>query len=282
MLSLGISAQTIYEGTIGFSEQKDSAAIKAFAIDQDGTLATIAIRSAEQAKISVLKDGASLPANLIAVDNISRLTLLKTNETGAAAGTLPEIGSTTQLLTGDSIYVEKAGGKQASFAGWQKTFGGFLPFALMRLHYEGETPAPGTPLYDKDGKLVAIAHEKIQSALNANAGYALPIEVLERVKKGAKDESIMSRSWVGLLMEAENSIPVVSSIRPDSPAAKAGLQMGDILLKVGDRSIPDYASAVNAFYYLVANEPTTFEVLRGTEKKSVTVTSVVQPVLTSP
>jgi putative serine protease PepD len=45
---------------------------------------------------------------------------------------------------------------------------------------------------------------------------------------------------------------VVRSVRPDSPAAKAGIAAGDIVTKVGDKTVEDYQTLVTE---LVAAKP---------------------------
>ena len=71
--------------------------------------------------------------------------------------------------------------------------------------------------------------------------------------------------------------PIIESVRPGSPAQKAGLQNGDVILSIGIRKVSDYAEVVDAFFYLIAGKPQVFKVLRGTEVKDITVTPEVSP-----
>ena len=57
--------------------------------------------------------------------------------------------------------------------------------------------------------------------------------------------------------------PSLVRIEPGSPAERAGLLAGDVLLQVGSRKVSDYAEVVDAFYYLVAGEGAVVRVLRG-------------------
>ncbi len=65
--------------------------------------------------------------------------------------------------------------------------------------------------------------------------------------------------YLGVYLDPERSEAVVVEVIPDSPAAAAGLRVGDVLLAVGDRPTPDRESFVTA---LGANSPGMTVVLR--------------------
>ena len=71
--------------------------------------------------------------------------------------------------------------------------------------------------------------------------------------------------------------PIVESVRPASPAQKAGLKNGDVILSIGGLPVSEYAEVVDAFYYLIAGEKKKFKVLRGTEIKEFEVIPEVSP-----
>ena len=128
-----------------------------------------------------------------------------------------------------------------------------------------------------EGELVAVCH---QAAPDFGRGtYALPVEVIGRVEKDLKARGRVVRCWIGIVMEVKHAVPSIMTVRPESPAATAGVKKGDILLSVGDHKVRTYADAVNAFYYLVSGEETTVEVLRGTERLTMKVVPEMSPVL---
>lgn len=55
--------------------------------------------------------------------------------------------------------------------------------------------------------------------------------------------------WLGIYLANDRDEPVVSEVIPESPAAKAGLQIGDVLLAVGEKGTPtrdDFVAAIRA------------------------------------
>ena len=147
-----------------------------------------------------------------------------------------------------------------------------LPFAYLRVHKVDAALSSGTLLYDEGGKALAfyyVDHDEEQ-----NQGYVVPVQAVERAYADYKKNITISRAWAGLIISSSGTVPEVVSVRPDSPAAKAGIVSGDILTKVGKRSISSYLEAVNAFYYLIPNIEETFTMLRDGKEQSFSVTPI--------
>ena len=60
---------------------------------------------------------------------------------------------------------------------------------------------------------------------------------------------------------------IVDDVKPDGPAAAAGLQMQDIILTADDRRIETLPSLSSALYLHRIDQVVKLEVLRGNEKK---------------
>lgn len=192
-------------------------------------------------------------------------------------GKAVQLGDSRSLNAGDKLYTSDAKEKVAAcFLGREgRKDGRVLPLGYLRLNYSEDYNESGGYLYNESGELVAVSYKR--DPMVKNLGYAVPAEAMKRVASDYEKNGKLSRCWVGLVIDSSNSIPEVTSIRPDSPAKKAGLQRGDILIRVGGRSIKTYLNAVDAFYYLVANQEEEFEVIRGTE----VITVKMLPVATS-
>jgi S1-C subfamily serine protease len=225
--------------------------------DDAGLFVTVGIVGADASKVKVGEQ----EFKLVAQDPQSRITLLKSE----AAGKAPTFGDSTSLHPGTALYrnrhkqgsVSRVISREASFHGQQ------LPLSFFRVHYTGSIPVPGQPLYDEDGELVAIAH---QPSPDFGAGtYALPIEAIARSLTDYRANGSIRRCWLGLHLDHLAPLPAVVGLRPKSPAALAGLQKGDILVSLGEKKITTYASAVDAFYYLIPGQEIECKFLRGTK-----------------
>jgi len=65
---------------------------------------------------------------------------------------------------------------------------------------------------------------------------------------------------------------VVRSVRPDSPAAAAGLQTGDKILKVGDKQVEGYQTLIEAIGASKPGDKLKLSVKRGEESMEVEAT----------
>ena len=141
----------------------------------------------------------------------------------------------------------------------EKIGGKYLPFTLLKLAYDGAPPKPGTPLLDAAGKVAAVAHE----ATGGKGGYAVPVEVLHRVLDAAEQGRGVERAWLGLKLHPGKNLPQVTQTVAGSPANRAGLQAGDVITEIGGLKVGDYGDAVNAFFLLRPDQPTSLKVKRG-------------------
>ncbi|MDP0491351.1 MAG: S1C family serine protease [Verrucomicrobiota bacterium JB023] len=218
---------------------------------------------------------------LVAHDPVSRLSLLRVPlETGESTRA-EELGSTLNLEEGAVLLTSLEGGEEASrLVSRESTYKGKpLPLELMRVHHPPEIDVRmGAPLYDAAGRLLGISYRRAQEF--GNGTFVFPAEAIERVWRGSRKNEIVERSWFGVELLATDPMPVVQGVLQNSPAAAAGLQKGDILLKIGERRVANYAAAVNAFYYLLEGKPTDVLLLRGTERLSLTVVPELVPAAT--
>jgi S1-C subfamily serine protease len=77
--------------------------------------------------------------------------------------------------------------------------------------------------------------------------------------------------WLGVYLAADRKEAVVAEVLPGSPASKAGLQAGDVLVAVGDQKTPTAAEFITAIRALPAGERVKLEILRGTQQMTVLV-----------
>lgn len=248
----------------------------------DGLLASVAVVGTDFGKVWMGEGEHAVPLTLVMGDEVSRLALLKVPE-GGALEEAPQGGSTTHLEAGDPVYLDPDDLEHPSrVVSWENQYRDtVLPLSLMRVHHAGErVPLPGTPLFDKAGRLVALCH---QAAPEFGLGtYALPVEAIARVEKDLKSSGKFVSSWIGIRLDVKHPVLSIRSVRPESPAAMAGILKGDILLAVGEREVQSYADAVNSLYYLVNGEEAVLRVLRGTEPVEAKVVPVETPVIPTP
>jgi serine protease Do len=143
----------------------------------------------------------------------------------------------------------------------------------------------GGPLVNLDGEVVGINTAIFsRSGGNMGIGFAIPSNLARNIANQLIEHGGVTRGFLGVIIqqlttELAESFDVqagkgilVAQVNEDSPAQKAGLQQGDIIVKIGDEPV----SEVGGFRNRVAMTPpgSTIEltVLRAGKEKTLKVT----------
>src|SRR5262249_48720113 len=143
----------------------------------------------------------------------------------------------------------------------------------------------GGPLIDLAGKVVGINTAIItQSGGYEGIGLAVPAALARRVVEGLIKEGKVVRGYLGVrilgltadgarrLGLPSNRGAMIADVQPGSPADRAGLKSGDVIVQIGEREITDPATLrnVTAGMDVGSQMPVTF--YRKGEKQSLPVT----------
>ena len=144
----------------------------------------------------------------------------------------------------------------------------------------------GGPLVTEDGKVIGISSRTYLGA--NNLGFAIPSSTAQRVVAGLlKENGAITRSYIGIvpgaLQDLENFYALatntgmlVNNIEPGSPAAKAGLHAGDIVLAMNGAKLDGrFPEQLPPIQNLIASQPVgaalRLTVKRGVETHDYTV-----------
>lgn len=210
----------------------------------------------------------SLPATLLAADKYTGLALLQVE--GADEIPALKVGSSSKLGVGDFVYgvAQTTDAKRACsvgrVAGRDKGFDGMpLATSVLRLNIAPPIGAFGSPLLDREANLVGVL--LLDGEGGKGSGYALPAELVGKILNDYEMHGKAAISWLGFGMELGTSTPEVRSLRKESPAAKAGMMAGDVIVSIGGRKVGDYQDVIDACYSLTAGVEVPIVVLRGLE-----------------
>jgi serine protease Do len=145
----------------------------------------------------------------------------------------------------------------------------------------------GGPLVDMNGTVIGINTFILsQGGGSEGLGFAIPARVVDfvyhslrkyghvhRVEIGAVAQEITPDLADGLHLPQRWGV-VVADVKPDGPAAAAGLQIQDIVLSADDRPIETLPSLSSALYLHRLDEVLKIEVRRGDEKKTLYIPAV--------
>jgi len=253
-----------------------------FFIDPSGTLYTSYGVGGESEDICVTFRGKNYRAERLTSDSRSGVAILK-------------IGAETPFLTfakGRSIGVASpviALGYpgEMSLTPSLGTVGGFdLKYGerfFATTHIRANVPVQqgegGAPLMNTKGEVVGILISMFGSG---NASFVLPIEAAEKVRMDFKRFREARPGWVGIQVQGaelaiKGSTARIDEVQAEGPAAKAGLQAGDILLQVGTRKILNPEDVLDASFFLTADDATTVRFSRGGVESKVQVQPVDPP-----
>lgn len=280
--TLGISLSSLKAQIVNFeaatAEGGKASSSSCVLLDDKGTIATVVELGSNVQKASLVVDGKNVPLKYIVNDADSRVAIYQIPKASIGLMKKPAtIGSSLTLKSSQAVYASATDRADTSrvVSRVHRFQGKVLPLAVLRINHSKAAPQAGSGVYNSDGKLVGLTRQAVYKV--AKSSYCLPVEVITRIRKDHQRNGRVSRCWIGIIMDELVAAPIVESVRPDSPAKKAGLQNGDVILSIGDLIVSEYAAVVDGFYYLIAGESKKFRVLRGTEVKEFDVTPEVSP-----
>lgn len=239
-------------------------------------------------EISVtLQDGRSLKAKLLGADPDTDIALLEIPNDSLQA--LP-LGNSDQLRVGDFVLAI------GNPFGLSQTVTSGIVSALGRtgLGIEGyedfiQTDASinpgnsGGPLVDLRGALIGINTAILApGGGNVGIGFAIPINMAMKIVEHLIDYGEVRRGVLGV--EVQDITPdlaaafkldnskgaVVTAVKPDSAAAKAGLQMGDVITHIERHVVRNAADLRNRVGLLRVNERVQIDIMRNGREKALT------------
>lgn len=142
----------------------------------------------------------------------------------------------------------------------------------------------GGALIDADGNLVGI-NSAIYSRNGGSMGigFAIPVSIAKQVMEQIVREGSVTRGWIGieaqdLTVELADSFrlkntqgALIAGIIKSSPAERAGLKAGDVLLEINDLKVIDGTSMLGLISELKPNKQAILKIARNQKEISIPV-----------
>lgn len=148
----------------------------------------------------------------------------------------------------------------------------------------------GGPIFDATGRVIGISTAIYSpSGGSVGIGFGVPSNLAGSIVAQLREGGRVERGWLGVSMQpmteslakavgrkaAEGVL--VNEVMPDGPAAKAGLQQGDVVLKVNENMIRDPRDLATQVAGLKAGDSAKLGVWRDGRERSLTVVIGSQP-----
>lgn len=269
--------------------QEKTAYGSAFFISKDGYLVTNHHVIENASRISItLNDRRELDATLVGSDERTDVAVLKVNGTN-----FPElkVGNVDQLKVGEPVLAI------GSPFGFDYSASAGIVSAKSR-NMSGETSVPfiqtdaalnpgnsGGPLFNQKGEVVGV-NSRIFSGTGGYMGlsFSIPIDVAMDVVQQLKTNGKVTRSYLGVMLQdidrnlaeayklpkPEGSL--VNQVSPKSPAEKAGLKSGDVILKINGTSISRTGDLLNVLNRTAPDQTIQLEILRDDKTRTISAT----------
>lgn len=143
----------------------------------------------------------------------------------------------------------------------------------------------GGPLFNLDGEVVGV-NSQIYTRSGGSIGlsFAIPVSVVRNVVDQLKSEGRVTRGWLGVtIQDVDKNLAesfgldrpqgaLLVSVLEDSPADKAGLKDGDIIVKFNGRKIPTSSDLPHIVGLIEPGSTVPVEIVRDRRNKKLKVT----------
>jgi len=263
-----------------------------FIISSDGYILTNyhVVEMAHQSNlpiIVVLENGSEYVARLVGFEATNDVALLKINATGLNPAIL---GDSDEIRVGERVY---AVGNPLGDLAYTMTDG--IVSALDRVVTVDRITInafqfsaavnrgnSGGPVYNQRGEVIGIVTAKVIRGNVEGIGFAIPInDALEIATALIEEGYISGRPLLGVTVATVNPIEAehygrvpgvaILSINPGSAAENAEIQVGDIIVSIGDESVTSIDSLRQTLRNFYAGDETEITVWREGETLVLTI-----------
>lgn len=235
----------------------------------------------------VLADGEQRPAKLVGSDKFADIAIIKIDGKIPASASL---GNSDKLLAGESVIaigsplgdlkntvtvgvISATGRSLDSGNGYQLT-------DMIQTDAAINHGNSGGPLVDLAGEVIGINTMIVRSSGSSSdtaegLGFAVPSNTARAIAEQIVQKGYFSRPYMGIRyqwitpdMASMYNLPVqwgayVAQLDADSPAAKGGIQRGDIITKIGGQTLDDSHPYINALFAQSPGAAIQLEVVRN-------------------
>ena len=262
-----------------------------FIVDgKDGIIVTNnhVIDGAEEIQIN-LHDGTKLKAELVGKDAKTDIAILKVNPAKELKAV--KFGSSAAMRVGDWVMA----------IGNPFGLGGSVTLGIISAKARNINSGPyddyqqtdasinkgnsGGPLFNMDGQVIGINTAIISpTGGSIGIGFAVPADVVGPVVQQLRQFKEVRRGWLGVKIQTvsdeiatslgipENSGALVAAVTPDGPAAKGGVQSGDIIVRFDKEAVDSMRSLPRLVARAAIDQKVDVEILRKGQRMTLQVT----------
>ena len=275
----------VSEGVV-FIQAGQAATGSGFVYDDQGHIVTNdhVIEESGTFSVRIGKDTKPIPARLMGKDPSSDLAVLKVDPAVVKGGLKPlELGDSTQLEPGDqAIAIGSPFGLEGtvttgivSSLGRTITAPNDFPIADAIQTDAAINPGnSGGPLLDGNGRVIGVNSQiKSGSGANSGVGFAVPVSTVKFVVPQIQNGGKVERAYLGVRNGDTQDLSgaIVGGVVQDGPAARAGMQPGDKIKKIDNRTITSSEDVSAAVTARKPGEQATIVVERSGKQRTLTV-----------
>ena len=246
--------------------------------------------------VVTMDDGTTYEAEFVGNDASSDLAVIKLKDADASKLTPIEIGDSSKLNVGEWVMAigSPFGNEQSVSTGivsalyrstaMSSTSGNTIYANMIQTDAAINPGNSGGALVNDNGELVGInSLIESYSGSSSGVGFAIPVNYAKNIADQIIGGKTPVHPYMGATLSSVNALNArtnklstdsgayVASVVEDGPAAKAGIQEGDVITKLGDDEITSADGLIIALRSHEVGEKVEITLMRGKEEKKVTV-----------
>lgn len=248
-------------------------------------------------KVSVeLANGSELDARVVGAEQFSDIAILKIE---GALPAVAELGNSDTLKPGETVIAigsPLGDFKNTVTVGVISATGrnldsgnGYLLENMLQTDAAINSGNSGGPLVNLAGQVIGINTLVLRGSTSGSAsieglGFAVPANTARAIGENIIENGFVARPYLGVRWQSVTPALAnrynlsaqwgvyVAQVQPDSPAAKAGIQPGDIITRIGDVALDEQHPFTNALYRFQPGQSVPITVMRGSREIQIEVT----------